>query len=154
MSRHQWDDGDDDYRKQPQPRPSASPVLVIALVVGGLLLVGAVACGGLALFWTRSADRAANEQAAIVAEAKGARVMAEAKAKAAKFYTRDEFRDLVMGKTAGEVRTLLGSPKKESESPKRVVWHYPERTTDPATSKLDGEARVVFENERVVRVDY
>jgi hypothetical protein len=154
MPRDQWDDGDDDYRERPHTRPSASPVLVIALVVGGLLLVGAAACGGLAHFWTRSADRTAYEQAAIVAEAEGARVVAEAKAKAAKVYTRAEFRDLVMGKTPGEVRTLLGPPKKESESPTRVVWQYQQRTTDPATSKLDGEALVLFENERVVRVDY
>jgi hypothetical protein len=154
MPRHQWDDGDDDYRERPHPRPSASPVLVISLVGGGLLLVGAFACGGLAIFWTRSADRAANEQAAIVAEAEGARVVAEAKATAAKVYTRDEFRDLVIGKTPAEVRAVLGPPKRESESPKRVVWHYQKRTTDPATSKLDEEAQVVFENERVVRIDY
>jgi hypothetical protein len=154
MPRHQWDDGDDDYRERPQSRQTTSPVLITALVLGGLLLVGAVACGGLALFWTRSADRAANEQAAIVAEAEGARLVAEAKATAAKVYTREEFRDLVMGKTPGEVRTLLGPPKRESESPNRVVWHYQERTTDPATSKLDREAQVVFENERVVRVGY
>jgi hypothetical protein len=154
MPRHQWDDGDDDYRERPQPRPSASPVLVIALVVGGLLLVGAVACGGLALFWTRSADRAANEQAAIVAEAEGARVVAEAKVKAAKVYTRDEFRALVLGKTPAEVRALLVPPKRETQSPKRVVWHYQERTSDAATTRLDQEAQVVFENELVVRVDY
>ena len=73
---------------------------------------------------------------------------------AKRVYTRQEFRDLVMGKTPGEVRTLLGPPKKETESPKRVVWYYQERTTDPATSKLDREAQVVFENDRVVRVDY
>jgi hypothetical protein len=154
MPRHQWDDGDDDYRERPHPRPPANLVLVIALVVGGVLLVGAAACGGLAVFRMQSADRVANEQAAIVAEAEGARVVAEAKAKAAKVYTRDEFRDLVLGKTPGEVRTLLGPPKKESESPKRVVWHYQERTTDPATSKLDREAQVIFENDRVVRIDY
>jgi hypothetical protein len=154
VPRHQWDDGDDDYRQRPQPRPSASPVLVISLVVGGLLLVGAVACGGLALFWTRSADRAANEQAAVVAEAEGARVAAQAKAKAAEVYTRDGFRALVLGKAPAEVRALLGPPKRETESPKRVVWHYQGRTSDPATSQLDGEAQVVFENDRVVRVDY
>lgn len=154
MPRHQWDDGVDDFGQRPQARPSASPVLVIALVVGGLLLVGAVACGGLALFWTRSADRAANEQAAIVAEAEGARVVAAATAKAARVYTRDQFREMVMGRSPGEVRTLLGPPTKERESPKRVVWHYRERTTDPATSKLDPEAQVVFENDRVVRVEY
>jgi hypothetical protein len=154
MPRHQWDDGDDDYRDRPYPRPSTSPVLVITLVVGGALVVGAVACGGLALFWTRSADRAANQQAAIVAEAEGARVVAEAKARASKVYTRDEFRELVIGKTPAEVRALLGPPRKENESPKRIVWHYQERTTDPATSKIDREAQVVFEHEKVVRVDY
>ena len=53
-----------------------------------------------------------------------------------------------------ELRTLLGPPKKESESPKRVVWHYQERTTDPATSKLDPGTQVVFEKDRVVRVEY
>jgi hypothetical protein len=59
---------DDDFDPSP-PRPSSgSPVLIIALVAGVLVVLAAV-CGGFALFWTHSADRAAEQRAAVVAEA-------------------------------------------------------------------------------------
>ncbi len=59
-----------------------------------------------------------------------------------------------MGKAPVEVRALLGPPKRENESPTEVSWDYEDRTTAPATSKLDRQVTVVFEGGWVVRADY
>lgn len=151
MPRHQWDDGDDDYGERPHPRrPGMSPAVIVLVVLGGVCLLGLVACAGIAFLGRMAGPGAQAPPAAVVVQAepvKGAKGTT-------RVYSRQEFLDLVRGKTPREVRTLLGPPKKESESPKRVVWYYQERTTDPATTELDREAQVVFENDRVVRVDY
>jgi hypothetical protein len=79
MPRHDF--GDDEYDPTPPPRSSGSPVLILGLVAAGLIVV-LVVCGGVALFWTRTADRQAAEQAAVVAEAHVARANAEERKRA------------------------------------------------------------------------
>ena len=76
------DFGDDEYDPVPPARSSGSPALVLGLVAAGLVVV-LIACGGVALFWTRTADRQAAERAEVVAEAHVARAAAEDRKRAA-----------------------------------------------------------------------
>jgi hypothetical protein len=65
-----------------------------------------------------------------------------------KKYTRDEFQNLVMGKTENEVRNSLGRPTKikgDDKQPSVVIWVYGHVTTyDPATQREDGGVEVSF----------
>jgi hypothetical protein len=69
-------------------------------------------------------------------------------------YSRDEFTDLLMGKTGGEVIEAVGEPFRTSEDSDSAYWHYRHRTRDPITGKLDSDVQVVFRKERVVAVNY
>jgi hypothetical protein len=69
-------------------------------------------------------------------------------------YSRDEFKDLLMGKTAGEVIAAVGEPFRTSEDSDTAYWHYRRRTRDPITGKIDSDVQVVFRDERVVAVNY
>jgi hypothetical protein len=151
--RRRYDERDDD-RDLPPPVRFTNPVVIGVLVSAGLLAIGCVVVGGFALLGWRGAPQPMGAPPAVVADKDEIQPEGGKEGDAKRVYTRQEFGHLVMGKTPGEVRTLLGPPKKETESPKRVVWYYQERTSDPATSQLDQEAQVVFENERVVQVSY
>jgi predicted Zn finger-like uncharacterized protein len=71
-----------------------------------------------------------------------------------KTYTRDEFRRLVIGKTPNAVTMAVGKPDDTQNLSASVVWYYDRITTDPATGKADAQAQVIFENGKVVRVNY
>jgi hypothetical protein len=69
-------------------------------------------------------------------------------------YTRDEFKQLVLGKTRDEVIGLLGKPNATQESGDLELWNYYSRTTDPTTGKTDQDAQVEFQNGRVENVTF
>ena len=74
---------------------------------------------------------------------------------AAKTYTRDEFRKLVIGKSPDEVIAAVGKPNSTQDYGKGSVnWYYDQRTTDPVTGNLDNTAQLIFENGRVASVNY
>jgi hypothetical protein len=154
MPRHQWDDGDDDYRERPYPRrPGMSPVLIIALVVGGLLMLGLVACGVVGLFAWRVAPQPAGQPAAV--ETGPAEQMAHlGGTKGKRIYARAEFKELVMGKTADEVIAAVGKPDRTEADEFGTYWHYRGRTTDPVTGKTDPDTRLEFKEGRVSEVNF
>jgi hypothetical protein len=151
-----FDDADDDYGdRRPSARSGMSPVLIIVLVVGGVLVVGAVLCGGFLLFSARAVRDAAEEQAAVQADAAARAAKAgTAKAGTKRVWTRDEFRKLVMGKTPDEVVAAVGQPDGTDEDGGRPVWTYRGRTKDPGTGKTDAAVSVRFARGSVIEVGY
>jgi hypothetical protein len=147
---HDPDDADDDYGHRPPARPSASPALVVALAVGGAALLGALACAGFLLLSARAARDAAQERAAVRADAAAAK---PAKG-GTRVYTREEFRDLVMGKTPDEVAAALGRPDETSEAGGVVRWTYRGRVRDPAPGEAPATpVAVVFRDGQVAEVN-
>jgi hypothetical protein len=67
-NRERWDNDDDDFVEQPRRKSSgASPVLIVLLVLGSILLVGALGCGGLIILGVRKAERLQQEEEAVEA---------------------------------------------------------------------------------------
>jgi hypothetical protein len=67
-------------------------------------------------------------------------------------YSRQEFRDLVTGKTPDEVLAAVGKPDATTEVPGQTNWTYNKRTKDPVTGKMDLFAVVVFRDGTVYDV--
>jgi hypothetical protein len=144
---------DDDRDRPPDRPPATSPVLIIALLVGGVLLLGAVACAGLGLVWFRAAEEVRQDEAAARAEAKSgpAAVVID---KAQHLYTREEFWQLVIGKTPDEVRAALGKPDEVKEDGDEVRWTYRGRIKDPEPGKAAPTPVVVFRDGKAAEVTY
>jgi len=153
MPRDRFGDADDhdDYPAHP-PRKSGNPALVIGLVVGGLMLLGAVVCGGVMIWFgarveqtQRERDEAAAAKAPIAMPVvkdgvDPARLGGENRARLGGVklvYTREEFKTLVMGKTPEEVIAAVGQPDSTQERPDgtQTTWHYDNRVTNSATTK-------------------
>jgi hypothetical protein len=139
----------DDYDEQPPSRQGTSPVLIIVLVLGGLFMLGVLACGAFAFIgWRAAPVPQQGPPVAVQADPlKGAKGMT-------RVYTRQEFRDLVMGKTQSEVIAAVGKPDSTQDDGLGVNWYYYNRTTDPVAGKIDGSAQVVFKGGRVTAVNY
>ena len=69
-------------------------------------------------------------------------------------YPREEFTDLLMGKTGDEVVGAVGKPDRTAEDSEFEYWHYRKRTRDAVTHKVDSDAQVIFQHGRVVRINY
>jgi outer membrane protein assembly factor BamE (lipoprotein component of BamABCDE complex) len=152
MPRH--DPDRDDYREPPR-RQSSNATVIVLIVVVAVLLVVVVACGALFFLGWRTADRL-EEMADVRAEqAKAKAVIQPAGEKVGdskRIYTRDEFRKLVMGKTPDEVIAAVGKPDHTQKGEPGTFWYYTERTRDPATGKMDRNARLAFQDGRVSAV--
>jgi outer membrane protein assembly factor BamE (lipoprotein component of BamABCDE complex) len=79
---------------------------------------------------------------------------ADEKGPAAKTWTREEFRQLVVGKSADEVISAVGRPDKTSDNGGDPYWYYWDKTVDPTSGKTDSNAQVVFKHGQVARVNY
>jgi type II secretory pathway pseudopilin PulG len=146
MPHPQYDDADDP--RPLAPKRSRKGVVGIATLVGLLALVAAaVALGAVRAMQAR--DREAEAQA--VAAGKMAQVV---EARARKTWTRDGFRASVLGRTPGEVRMLVAPPLIEGTENGLTAWHYPGRTTDPATGNPDADAVVVFKDDLAATVRF
>jgi hypothetical protein len=167
MARTRFEHDDrDDY--QPPRRRQSSPALVIGLVVGGLMLLGALVCSG-AMLWfglrveqtQRERDEAAAADAPIAMPVvkdgvDPARLGGGNRARLGGVklvYTRDKFKTLVMGKTTDEVIAAVGQPDGTQERPDgtRTTWHYDNRVTNPATTK-PSSCILEFKDGKVVEV--
>jgi hypothetical protein len=71
-----------------------------------------------------------------------------------KVYARDEFKELVMGKSFEELIAAVGQPDQSVDSGFGLTYHYLNRTKDPATDKIDPSVELWFENGKVVKVNY
>jgi hypothetical protein len=67
---------------------------------------------------------------------------------------RDEFTQLLLGKTEEEVLDTAGKPYRTSEDSEFGYWHYRNCTRDPMTEKVDTDVQVIFHNGKVVQVNY
>jgi hypothetical protein len=144
--RYDWRD---DYDEQPR-RSGTSPGLILALVLGGLLLL-VVGCGAVFLFrYWATAIPPANATAPVVVQAdpaKGAKGIT-------RVYTRQEFRDLVMGKVQDEVIAAVGKPDETSEDGDVVRWTYGGRVRDPGPGQPAATPVVVFREGKAAEVQY
>lgn len=134
--RDEYDDDEDDRR--PVKRGGLPPALVVLLAVGGgcVFLAVAVGVGALMLAGRTVETRPTQTEPAN------------------KLYTRDEFRKLLVGKTADEVLQAVGKPDSTSETALGAYWYYRHKTTDPVTGQTDANAQVCFSNGQVVRINY
>lgn len=66
---------------------------------------------------------------------------------------RDNFRNLILGKTRKEVLMLVGRPDSTQDSGgNNQYWYYRGVTVDPITNKKDYQVQVVFEYDMVTGV--
>jgi hypothetical protein len=156
---------EDDYRDDypPRRRKTTNPALIIGLVLGGVLLVVLV-CGGLfAMMAFRGADAQVQQAQAVQAERAAAGPAGEMGAVneppgrqdgMRRLYTRDEFKQFVMGKSEQEVIDALGKPNVADEEGDAKLWIYRNRTTVPATGKTDAQVSLRLQGGKVIAVDF
>lgn len=73
---------------------------------------------------------------------------------ATKTFSRDEFKQLVIGKTEAEVKAAVGGPDKTSDNGHAVCWEYKQRTVDPTTGKTDRLILVFFKDGKVDSITF
>ena len=73
---------------------------------------------------------------------------------ARKTYSREKFKELVLGKTEEDVIKVVGKPDKKIDGTNELSWLYFDTTKEPGTSKVDSFATVYFKAGIVDRVDY
>jgi hypothetical protein len=160
----------EDERVDAREDRRGSPLLVLALLGGGLVLLVALATGVFVLRSQHEAAEVAQAEAvarmaeADAAEQKDQRNFVAAKNAGQKMadarpapISRDEFKAKVMGKSAEEVIESVGKPDDTSEVEGKSsvkTWHYRERTIDPATSSTDAGAEVTLEDGTVTKVTF
>jgi hypothetical protein len=69
-------------------------------------------------------------------------------------YSREKFRELVIGKTPDDVIAAVGKADRTVESGTAVFWYYDARTISPATGKADKKAQVIFRNGMAAEISY
>lgn len=72
---------------------------------------------------------------------------------AKRVYTREEFRELVEGKSEAGVLEAVGRPDDTSDLGSVRFWHYHRTTRDTITGKIDSIAQVEFRR-NVASVNY
>jgi hypothetical protein len=118
---------------------------VALLVIAGVLVL--VAAG--------AAAKVLIEDAAVPVEEFGnPGAGGDADARPRRMYTRQEFRDLVIGKTRAEVAAALGGQHHGVEAGPPEVWHYLSVTVGGETGRPDFEAGVVFEADKATDVRF
>lgn len=60
--------------------------------------------------------------------------------------SREDFKQLVLGKGQYEVLRAVGKPARSQESPRDIIWIYEKVTFDPVTGKTDLQATVYFDH--------
>lgn len=69
-------------------------------------------------------------------------------------YTRDEFKQLVMGKTLEQLIAAIGQPDATVNSDFGLTHRYSNRTKSPETGQLDPAVELGMKNGRVFEVTY
>lgn len=69
-------------------------------------------------------------------------------------YTRDEFRSLLMSKTAEEVISMVGRPSQTQEAGPLAYWYFESTTYDPVTNSVDLMVQVSFIDGKVEMVSF
>lgn len=69
-----------------------------------------------------------------------------------KTWTREEFREMVIGKTKEEVIEILGRPAQTIEVTDMITFVYRDTTYDTISQKIDYQSHVIFENGIATRV--
>jgi hypothetical protein len=67
---------------------------------------------------------------------------------------RDDFNASVLGKSEDQVLEAVGKPDVTSEDAQATYWHYRRRTRNPATGQTDSDVQVVFEQGKVIALNY
>jgi hypothetical protein len=143
----------DDYDDQPR-RQGMNPGVIVALVVGGVLLLGCIACAGLGLLGWMAAPVAQGPPVAVQGGPVGGPGQAKTKAAEGKrVYIRDEFRQLVMGKTPDEVLAAVGRPDETAEGGGVTRWTYRDRVR-AAPGEGAASPVVVFRDGKAAEVVY
>jgi hypothetical protein len=138
---------DRDYDEYvPRRGAGLSPAVIIAVVVGVLLFLGGLGVGAIVLFWTVAAQEVDDEAPPVVVTDGPQKTV----------YTRQRFREMLLGKTMDEVIAAVGQPDHTQEvgtDPSSCTWYYNNRATDPVTGKVDVAVQVVFEHGKVTGVN-
>lgn len=66
---------------------------------------------------------------------------------------REDFRNMVMGKTQQEVIRAVGRPDNTNDLGSLVFWHYDMGAKDPASGKID-DVTVIFQKDVVIEVNF
>ena len=116
---------DDEYERK---RPASKTGLIVGITIAGAVFFGFLALVAGLVVWGGKKPPTVGH---IPEVASG------------KTYTRAEFRKLVMGKTAEQVKAAVGVPSSTNEGD-TVSWNYMSRTVDEVTGKTDFMALVTF----------
>ena len=143
-------DDDDDYHdgSPPQTKKGFSAVVWLLLIGGVLLLVVVgLVCGGFLLFSTR-AERQAGAELEVARQREFESMEKSRIAATVRIWKESDLRQAVMGKTATEVKALLGPPDEATGDPDAttagVSLIYYNRLIDPQGTTET--ARVFFRN--------
>lgn len=75
-------------------------------------------------------------------------------APAVKVYEREEFKKAVDGKTQDEVKAMLGTPYRTSDTGPDSTWNYENITRDAVTDKVDSDVWIRFRGGKVNNVHF
>jgi hypothetical protein len=139
----------DDLPPDPRPRPRSNSAAITVLILGGLILLMVVACGGImAAFWLRAGPIGPPPAAPVAVVHEGPDVGATRR-----IFDRADLKAEIVAANGDAVRNRLGAPNRIDIGPPEV-WHYAGITRDPATGKIDQDAAVVFKYGRVAEVRF
>ncbi|MBL8822883.1 MAG: DUF4339 domain-containing protein [Planctomycetia bacterium] len=69
-------------------------------------------------------------------------------------YTREQFRQLIVGKSVEKVKTLLGKPSLTQDLSPFVFWYYENITYDPVSGKRDFQVQLSIKHGMVESVNF
>ena len=156
MSRNNTDrfESDDDIsgvRKGKRGFPGWMTVLLCAVPI-----IAVVAIGGTFVYYSQKTPeiRTVDARAKQMERQSPAWFVAGLDSSAKRTYTRDEFKELVMGKTLEELTAVLGEPDASANGDLGLTYQYRNRTKNPDTGETDPVVEVAMKNGRVFQLTY
>ena len=137
-------EGDD---RPAEAGPRLASTIALLVICGVLVLVA----GGAVVF-VLVMDDASEPVAAIGTPGAGFDAVVDARPR--RMYTRDEFRELVVGKTRAEVAAALGDQKHGEVPQPSGPWHFAGLTVDPDTGRPDFDTVIVFDGDKATAVRF
>lgn len=148
----EWDDGDD-FNASPPQRKNRSNGLVIGLLVAGGIVVLLVAIGVVGLVsWLHEPPNAMDGPVAMAVDHQPAPALMKEEVR--RTFTRDDFTQLVMGRSRDEVVAAVGrQPDTRIERGNELYWSYHSTIRDPGDERAS-VALVDFRDGKVIKVRF
>ena len=140
-------------RLDPTGKARARPRRPALVRAAAVLCAGAVFAGGAALFWPPE-EPAPDNSALPFADGPGPQARLQGGRMPKRVYDRDDFRDLLAGRTEDEVVSLVGLPDAATTSEGLTVWRYLRVTRERGARQIDAFADVCLAGDRVTELRF